>query len=92
MRCRGLHRPANPAYLSQFLFSALRCVTPYYVRGGVNIALLSTPSKANPTFCNQDAGQMANATPVRIKAIWITGPTASRVQPFLRWQMTRSSS
>jgi hypothetical protein len=37
MRCRGLHRVANPAYLRGFLCSALPCVPPYGVPGGVRV-------------------------------------------------------
>jgi hypothetical protein len=37
MRCRGLHRLANPAYLSRFLFCDLPCVAPYCVPSGVRV-------------------------------------------------------
>jgi hypothetical protein len=37
MRCRALQRFANPLYLRQFLFSALLCVAPYCVPGGVRV-------------------------------------------------------
>src|SRR5918998_6763166 len=37
MRCRGLHGLANPAYLSWFPFSALPCVAPYCVPGGIRV-------------------------------------------------------
>src|SRR5215213_1102121 len=41
MRCRTLHRVANPAYIDGFLCSGLSCVAPYCAAGGINIA--STP-------------------------------------------------
>jgi hypothetical protein len=37
MRCRGLHRLANPLYLKGFLFPALPSVAPYCVPGGVKV-------------------------------------------------------
>ena len=37
MCCRGLHVLANPAYLSGFLCSALPCVAPYCVPGGIRV-------------------------------------------------------
>ncbi len=37
MRCGGLHKLADPAYLSPFLFSALPCVAPYCARGGIRV-------------------------------------------------------
>src|SRR5215203_5406818 len=36
-RCRGLHRLANSAYLSLFLFSTLLRVAPYCVPGGIRV-------------------------------------------------------
>jgi hypothetical protein len=44
MRCRGLHRLANPAYLSLFLFSGLPCVAPYCVPGGVRVVSIEAHS------------------------------------------------
>src|SRR5918995_2210613 len=41
MRCRGLHRLANPAYLSRFLFSALLRVALYCARGGIRVVSIS---------------------------------------------------
>jgi hypothetical protein len=35
MRCRGLHRLANPPFLSGFLCSGLPRVAPYCAPGGV---------------------------------------------------------
>src|SRR5215217_2542495 len=37
MRCRGLHRVADPPYLGHFPFSALPCVAPYCVPGGIRV-------------------------------------------------------
>jgi len=37
MRCWGLPRVANPAYLSRFLFYALLRVARYCVPGGVKV-------------------------------------------------------
>jgi hypothetical protein len=37
MCCRGLHRNANPAYLSRLLFSGLPCVAPYCAPGGIRV-------------------------------------------------------
>jgi hypothetical protein len=37
MRCRGLHKVANPPYLSGFLCSGLLRVAPYCVPGGVRV-------------------------------------------------------
>ncbi len=37
MCCRGLHRLANPAYVSAFLVSGLLRVAPYCVLGGVRV-------------------------------------------------------
>src|ERR671913_2321876 len=50
MCCRGLHRIANPAYLSRFLFCGLLCVAPYCVPGGVRVvsteaSLLHAPAR-----------------------------------------------
>jgi hypothetical protein len=36
-RCRGLHEVANLPYLKGFPFSALPCVAPYCVPGGVKV-------------------------------------------------------
>src|SRR5215212_7195966 len=41
MRCRSVHRLADPAYLSRFLFPGLPCVTPYCVLGGVRVVSIS---------------------------------------------------
>src|SRR5918997_4246289 len=41
MRCRDLHRVANPAYLSRFPFSALPCVAPYCAPGGIRVVSTS---------------------------------------------------
>jgi hypothetical protein len=40
--CRGLHGPANPAYLSCILCSALPSVAPYCVRGGIRVVSIET--------------------------------------------------
>src|SRR5918996_1351157 len=37
MRCRDVHRLANPVYLERFLFSGLPRVAPYCVPGGVSV-------------------------------------------------------
>jgi hypothetical protein len=37
MCCRGLHRNANPAYLSRLLFSGLPSVAPYCAPGGIRV-------------------------------------------------------
>jgi hypothetical protein len=37
MRCRGVHRYANPAYLGRFLFSGLHSVAPYCALSGVRV-------------------------------------------------------
>src|SRR5215211_5730345 len=37
MCCRGLHGLANAPFLRRFPFSALPCVAPYCVRGGIRV-------------------------------------------------------
>src|SRR5215216_2713527 len=37
MRCRGLHKLANRAFLKGFVLSGLLCVAPYCVPGGVRV-------------------------------------------------------
>src|SRR5215212_2995186 len=60
MRCRGLQRLANPAYLSDFLCCGLLHVAPYCAPGGIRtgpgirLSLPSIPSSfrsRSPTPC-----------------------------------------
>src|SRR5215213_3853683 len=46
MRCRGVHKLANPAYLGGFLCSALLRVAPYCVPGGIRVVSKATGSLA----------------------------------------------
>ena len=44
MRCRGLQKLANPAYLGGVLFSGLPCVAPHCVPGGVIVVSIEAHS------------------------------------------------
>src|SRR5215217_9637546 len=44
MRCWGLHRLANPAFLSRFLFCGLPSVAPYCVPDGVRVVSIEVYS------------------------------------------------
>jgi hypothetical protein len=50
MRCRGLHRLANPAYISQFLFPGLLHIAPYCVPGGVRVVSEVSGSHITDSF------------------------------------------
>src|SRR5215208_6379149 len=56
MRCRGLHRVANAAYIGRFLFSGLPHVAPYCVRGGVRVVSIS-PSYSPDTVVHRRPGR-----------------------------------
>ena len=44
MRCSGVQGLANAAYLSDFLFSGLLRVAPYYVPGGLRVVSIEVHS------------------------------------------------
>jgi len=77
MRCRGLHRLANPAYLSGFPFSALRRVAPYCVLGGVRVVSnYVTNSTADvPTF-TRDESHYRHPVQVTIKMVTMLAATS----------------
>ena len=47
MRCRGLQRLANPAYLSRNPFPALLRVAPYCAPGGVRVVSIASSYSPN---------------------------------------------
>jgi len=53
MRCSGLPKVANTAFLSRFLFSGLPCVAPYCAPGGVRVVSEVHRSRVAGPFANQ---------------------------------------
>src|SRR5918994_680586 len=86
MRCRGLHRLANPAYLSRFPFSALPCVAPYCVPGGVRVVSIVRGSHAARSFTLDAKAGMGTCCPQASEEL-----DGSRLYLLVLWRFYRHS-
>ena len=86
MRCRGMQRLANDAYLSGFLCSALLRVAPYCVPGGIRVVsiLSSYPRSSKGSLRARPLGP-----PPRRGATQSSEKTGRKV---VRWESPRSNN
>jgi hypothetical protein len=66
MRYRGLHGLADAAYLSRFLFSALRCVALYCVPSSVRVVsyiVLVAPGEREGAYTAKSKAASLNTAP-----------------------------
>src|SRR5215207_4885927 len=80
MRCRGLHRLANPPYLKGFPFSTLLRVAPYCVPGGIRV-VSKGPSVSGDSG---PKGLELLAAPARCFAASLGGELLARVPTWCR--------